>query len=186
MWLWAVFQDHGRMCQLQALEERSEGMVMVQFIVEALNTAETCWGLETSCSCVCKRRFLQGCTRVRRYLLLPFLPCHPLQHSLPRSHNTRVMQLTLFIQARLVLPCFQTTFCKSPLHFAGGPFGCRTVQNREDLKHSLSPISHELRARSCRNTVLNISSSSPLNKTDAQEGYTLLCEEKIVQRGMVR
>ena len=99
-----------------------------------------------------KGDFCRDGERARRYLLLPFLPRHPLQHSCSQSHDTSVMQLTLFIQARLVPPCFQTTFCKSCLYFTGGSFGSKTVQNWEDLKHSLSPIYQEIYPTSCRNT----------------------------------
>lgn len=99
-----------------------------------------------------KGDFCRDGERARYYLLLLFLPGHLLQHSRSQSHDTCVMQLTLFIQASLVPPCFQTTFCKSCLYFAGGSFGSRTVQKWEDLKHSLSPISHEIYPMSCRNT----------------------------------
>lgn len=78
MRFWAVGEGCGRICQpfRRAAEGRREGTVTVQFVAEALGSEETCWAPETSHCRVCKRRFWQGWEGLRRYLLLPLLPCH--------------------------------------------------------------------------------------------------------------
>lgn len=112
-------------------EERSEGMVTEQFIAEA---PETCWELEPSAPAFAKGDFGRDAERANT-----FCSCHPCQAADAPSSVTCVSSRH-FIHARLVPPCLQSTFCKSPLYFAGGSFESRAVQNCEDLKLSPSPI----------------------------------------------